>query len=265
MSDFGTRTKVRQTRLQWLDAHEVHDPAIREETLKNFETRDDIQAYLSAMRKSPYAKCTLSAESALSLPHLLEVSADVLASWRRTIDDSLLIGALREAEKGRDAKLFALKTTLHLYLDAGVPPEYLVKNRAALFGWTDADIASAWTKGVSHEDLGTYLSAIAVREREDEKKKWFRRAKRQTREETLERSRRESMSAVAFLCAAGIPGKYLSALPEAVSLDEATRLYRSGADAKIVSSRLDANPEMTVKDILSEVDALTSEYWNLIN
>lgn len=264
VSDSGTRTKSKQTRAQWLDANGVYEESLRATTLALFATRDDIQEYATKMRRRSGQGDWFDSREVLALPQILEVSPADLIAWKKAIGEGSLIDVFDEMHDSRPSgkpKTLALKTDLHKYLAAGVPPEYIHRGTATNFGWTSTDIVWAWEQGISRRDLSTYLSAIARRDYGQRKRRLFRRVRHYSHEEVRERT----VPIVSWLQALGIPARYLFTLPDSVSLDDAVKLFHSGAEAEIIVSRLEAAPQTTIEVILAEVEALTAEYWNLLH
>lgn len=253
-SDSGTRTKTRQTRAQWLDAHEIHDLSLRKATLENFETRDDIQAYITKMQRPGFSSGDLfDVDSLLALPRILEVPPIILMAWRKAIGEGPLIDVFEESWHGGTTNTSRLRADLHACIRMGMPPEYLDDSPGHNFYWSRRDIMSAWEAGISIEDLWAYLRAASYR----------RLNKDGLRRMDIEDS--GSISAVLALHSTGVPASYLDALRKSVTMPDAGALFRSGADADAVIARLEAQPGLAIGEMLAEIESMTPQYWNVIN
>lgn len=301
MSDSGTRTRTKQTREQWLDAHNIYASALREEALKTFATRDDIQAYVTGIQGRWYPS------RGLYFPRLLGISPAEVIAWKDIIGDTAFGHLDRDSRTGERAHASRIRAEIHSYLEAGVPPEYLRDNPGRNSGWSSADIVSAWEAGLRLKDFHGFLHALSRRQQKGGSLVLGRTPPFTEVEAhgtiplvfALHRvgipteylhllPATVSISDMLVFYAAGVPSKYIRELPASYSLPavltlyeagvapeyykklpasvspaEVVEVYRSGAEASIVAARLKSGA--AVQDILSEVEALTAEYWNLIN
>lgn len=244
-------TNSKQTREQWLDKHEITDEALRAKTLENFDTRDELQAYITKMQRPGFAVGDpFDIDDLLMLPQLLGFTPAVLMTWRGAVvhERALISLFSAQSDTARTEVAVRLVTELEACISAEVPPEYIEQHMGGTFGWGLDTLLSTWSLGLSHDDLRTAFLSPAHR--------------------GAERGEDEASSIIAdavMFRDEGVPYEYLRSLPEQLASAMAVAIFRIGADADAVKNRLGLDPDATGDDILREVVELSAEYWNLVN